>query len=96
MFDGHFNDRLAQADATDTAAAVRNRDPLALLAMLERRLDRSDERLSDQLRALEGRIETLERDMDSIRLQSATGRRGLELRLVELADRLSGVERRRT
>ena len=94
MFDGHFDERFAALPGGH-AAGTRTSDPLALLAVLERRLDRSDERMAGQLRALEGRLAVLERDMDGLMQASATGQRGVELKLIELADRLKGIEAER-
>ena len=94
MFDGHFDERIAAMPHAH-AQGTRTGDPLALLAALERRLDRSDERMSGQLRALEVRLAALERDMDGLKQDSTTGQRGVERKLMELADRLNGIEAER-
>jgi hypothetical protein len=94
MFDGVFDDSFV-AQTRVRAPETRAGDPLELLVALERRLDRSDERMAGQLRALEGRLAVLERDVEGILRHSADGHRGVERKLVELADRLSGIEARR-
>jgi len=69
-------------------------DPMVLLDQLEQRLDHCENVVAEMLEDIRSRLDTLEKDVQSIRAEMGGGRLEVENDLVSLSERLSRLERK--